>query len=537
MHVITRLTATVSLLFLLATLGLARPSEAKKSTLPSLPSGTQLDALALARHIDQSIAQRLQTEQVQPSPRADDAEFLRRVYLDLTGTIPAAEKAAAFLDSQATDKRAKLIEDLLASPQYGRHLADIWQALLLPRSSDNRRLSFDPTIQWLADGFKANKPWDQMVREILTATGDMDKNPAVAYYFANPTADKLTDNVTRVFLGVQLQCAQCHNHPFTEWKQTEYWGMATFFSKVRREGRPNQAAKQGGTLGITESGRGKQAQLPESAKIVPAKFLQGEQPQLNTTQAYRPVLANWLTSPRNRFFSRAMVNRTWAQLFGRGFVHPVDDMHDGNVASHPELLADLAEQFAVHGFDLKYLYRAVCNSQAYQHTSKPFAGNEEAAPELFSHLAIKVLTPEQLYDSLAQVVGTGDRMAGRGRKAQAQGNVKGQPNNPRAAFVAFFGVEDGSDPTEYQAGIPQALRLMNSPNLNNLTSLAPLLKSGRDPASIIEHLYLAVLSRRPTPAESERVSAYVRRHQNDSRQVYGDVLWALLNSSEFTLNH
>jgi hypothetical protein len=235
-----------------------------------------------------------------------------------------------------------------------------------------------------------------------------------------------------------------------------------------------------------------------------------------------------------------MVNRTWAQFFGRGIVNPVDDMHDGNVPSHPELLADLSRQFAAGGFDLKYLVRAICNSRAYQRTSKPYTNNADAAPDLFAHMAVKVLTPEQMYDSLTRVLGAPGRPAARqGKKAQAAaGAARRLAGGPRAAFIAFFGVADGAaDPTEYQAGIPQALRLMNSPQLNNSAMLNPLLRADKTPAQIVDHLYVATLSRHPTGQERSRCVGYVSKHRGEARQAYADVLWALLNSSEFTLNH
>jgi hypothetical protein len=520
---------------LAALLALAGPAGAAER-----PAGTKLDSSALAHHIDRAIDARLQAEKVRPSPRADDAEFLRRAYLDVTGRIPPAEKVSAFLADRGPDKRAKLIDELLDSPAYGKHQADVWQALLLPRNSDNRRvMQFYPgMVRWLEDGFNSNKPWDRLVHDLVTASGEADKNGAVVYYLANPTPDKVTDNLTRLFLGVQLQCAQCHNHPFTDWKQSEYWGMAAFFTKVRMSGRPAQVARNGGTLSISEDGPGRPARLPVSAKVVPAKFLQGEQAKVGPRQPARPVLADWLTRPDNPFFARAMVNRTWAQFFGRGIVNPVDDMHDGNAPSHPELLADLARQFADGGFDLKSLIRAICNSRAYQRTSKPYANNAEAAPELFARVAVKVLTPEQLYDSLTQVLGAPRAPAARQGRPAAAGAARRLAGGPRAAFVAFFGVEDGStDPTEYQAGIPQVLRLMNAPQLNNAAMLNPLLRANKAPAQIVDHLYVATLSRHPTPQERGRCVGYVSKHRGEARQAYADVLWALLNSSEFTLNH
>jgi hypothetical protein len=498
-------------------------------------AAVKLDAAQLAQHIDRAINTRLQAEKIKPSPRADDAEFLRRVYLDLLGAIPPADKAMAFLDSKDPAKRAKLIDELLADPRYGRHLADIWKGYLVPRTSDNRQLQGEPLLRWLGESFNSDKPWDQFVTELITATGTQEENGAVTFFLANPTPDKVTDAVSRLFLGVQLQCAQCHNHPFTKWKQTEYWGMAAFFTKVKVD-RVKKAAKQPSPPAVSENGKGR-AKLPVSAKIVPAKFLQGEEPKLNRSAPYRPVLAQWVTSPENPFFARAMANRLWAQLFGRGIVDPVDDMHDGNPPSHPDLLQELAGQFAANHFDVKYLIRAICNSQTYQRSSKP-NDKDDTGANLFAHMAIKVNSPEQLYDSLVAVLGVpGQQAAARSRKGANQ--AKKAPNvNPRNAFVNFFMNEDGSDPTQYQAGIPQALRLMNAPQLSGGGALLQQIsKSSRSPAQAIERLYLTTLSRRPTQAESQHMTQYIRTHRGEPGKAYRDILWALLNSSEFALNH
>ena len=296
---------------------------------------------------------------------------------------------------------------LLANPAYARHMADIWQRFWC-RETQTMCDCNEPFEKWLEQSFKENKHWNVLVSDLLTASGVQEKNGAVTFFIAQQTADKMTDTVSKVFLGVQLQCAQCHNHPFTHWKQTEYWGMAAFFTKVRADN-AKKADKMGNSPGVTEGpGRGKGQKLPESAKIVPAKFFQGEQPKINNSDPHRPVLAKWLTSAENPFFARAMVNRMWQQFFGRGIVNPVDDMHEGNAASHPEVLQKLAEQFAAHDFDLHYLIRAICLSQTYQRSSRPTEGNE-SDEALFSHMAIKALSPEQLFDSLTAIVGTDSR--------------------------------------------------------------------------------------------------------------------------------
>jgi hypothetical protein len=509
-----------------------KPSATPAPATASLPSGTQLSPAELARHIDAAIDARLAAEKAPAAAVADDAEFLRRAYLDIAGHIPPAERVVAFLDDRDANKRVKLIDELLASEDYGKRQADIWQALLLPRSSDNRAVRFDAMTKWLEDSFNANKPWDKMVRELVTAAGDAEESPTVAYVLANRGPDKLTDSVTRLFLGVQLQCAQCHNHPFTAWKQDEYWGMAAFFSKVRLQGNPRPAAQRGGTVTITEGNMGRPLPRPDSAKTVPAKFLQGEQANLTGDGSARKVLADWMTSPRNRYFGKAMVNRTWAQFFGRGIVMPVDDMHDGNIPSHPQLLADLAEQFAASGFDVKYLIRGVCNSKAYQRTSKVAAETAGAAPELFSRMAVKVQAPEQLYDSLVQVLGGPPQLNQQRRNPM----MRLGPQTPRQAFVNFFKIED-ADPTEYQVGIPQALRLMNSPQMNNANMLTGLLSGGKSAPEVIEQLYLKTLSRRPTREELNRLTEYAARSGGQPRAAYADMLWALINSSEFAFNH
>jgi hypothetical protein len=495
--------------------------------------GSKLDAAGLAQWIDFEIQKKLDAEKVRASGPADDAEFLRRVYLDIIGVIPPADKAAAFLDSKEPDKRARLIDELLANPQYGRHMADLWHRMLVERTSDNRRVQVQPLTNWLEKAFNENKPWDKMVTEILTATGEQDKNGAVTFFVANQSIDKVNDTAAKLFLGIQLQCAQCHNHPFTNWKQTEYWGMAAFFSKVKLAGADNKAAKKGIVPSVVEStGKGKGLKLPpESSKKVAPKFLAGAEPRLNGNDPYRPVLAKWMASAENPFFAKAMTNRMWAHLFGRGIVNPIDDMHDGNIPSHPEMLQAVARQFAANNFDIKYLIRAICNSQTYQRSSKPHAGNGDD-DKLFSHMAVKVMSPEQLFDSLGAVLGRNDAARPARRGPAGRGAL-----SPREAFLAFFRTDDG-DPTEYTAGIPQALRMMNSPQMNGRSPLLNQLgKDGSGPAQNIERLYLATLARRPSAAETQRLVAHVEKNNGDAAKAYSDILWALLNSSEFTVNH
>lgn len=492
----------------------------------------KIDPAALSHVIDAQITKSLATNTVKASPLADDAEFLRRIYLDLVGIVPTAAQTQAFLSSTEANKRAKLIEELLANERYGKFWAENWTNLTIPVDSNNRRLDTTSYESWLAAAFNSNKPIDKLVYELLTSTGEIDKNGAVSYFIANAGPDKMTDNVTQMFLGVKLQCAQCHNHPFVEWKQDQYWGMAAFFMKVRTNGNPQQAAKKGITLTVFEgpAGGGKRGNLPESAKIVPATFLQGETPKMDVKDPYRPVLAKWITSADNQFFAKAMVNRIWYQMFGRGIVNPVDDMHEGHPATHPELLAELTNQFKASGFDMKFLIRAIANSETYQRTSRAQSGNDDDT-ELYSHAYMRVLSAEQMYDSLEQILGKDRSARDLPRKAAA---IRGG-NNGRQAFVKFFRTVENADPLDYQAGIPQALRLMNSPQTNGAGVLNEAAQAGT-PAEVIQKLYVTVLSRRATDAEVARMTQFVGQQANP-RTGYSDVLWALVNSSEFALNH
>lgn len=508
----------------------------KKTAAPGTKPVLQANAVScteLSKLIDREISKKLTIEKISPSPKSTDSEFVRRVYLDILGRIPSAEETKTFLENTKPNKRALLIDELLVDNEYGKHMADSWQALLLPRISDNRRIQAEPLVKWLETEFNNNTPWNKIATELISSTGAQDKNGAVTYVIANASVDKITDSVSRLFLGVQLQCAQCHNHPFVDWKQQDYWGMATFFMKVQAK------APKGKDTSSPEVHEGKVVNrkknaLPESAKMVNAKFPAGAEPTLSSSDPYRPVFTNWLTAKSNPFFSRAMANRIWAQFFGKGLVDPIDDMHDGNPATHPELLEILASQFSASNFDLKHLVRSICNSETYQRSSKPNDSNKGADQALLATMPVKNLTPEQLYDSIYTVVGntTGKAAA----KAAKNKNVKGPNRGPRSQFVAFFQPEEGASPLNYETGIPQVLRLMNSPQMNSAQAITKILDKDMDKTLAIETIFLATLNRKPTNTETQRMVRFLEETP-DRKQGYGDILWVLLNTSEFTLNH
>jgi Protein of unknown function (DUF1549)/Protein of unknown function (DUF1553) len=493
---------------------------------PALAEGP--DAAELAAQIDRLIETRLGREKIRPAEQAGDAEFLRRVYLDLHGVVPSAEQAVRFLDNADPAKRARLINTLLGSPRYGEYLADIWQKNLVSPFADERRIPEERFRQWLADRFNS-KTWDRITLDLLTASGTMEQNPAVVYLIEGrhprSVAD-LTDLSSRYFLGIRLNCAQCHDHPFVKWTRQDYWGLAAFFTQIQTPGRPKVVYRFGvkDDPSITLASLRKAGMLDDFLSRPPT-YLGGEKLSGSTIN-HRQALARWVTSPKNPWFARAMVNRMWWHFFGRGIVQPVDDMHAANPASHPELLELLRRRFVESGFDLKFLCRAIVLSRAYQRTSRP-GDNPEKEAALFARRSVKVLSAGQLYDSLVTVLGSPARTPG----------VKVQRGS-RQEFMQFFAQDGDLDPTSYRRGIPHLLRLMNSRQFagRNLSALVDRLEPGQSVEKVTEKLFLTIVSRRPTADEQQRV----RKHLSEAGSpaaAYRELAWALIVTSEFSLNH
>jgi hypothetical protein len=490
------------------------------------------DAAELSRLIDSHIETRLDSAGIQPLPAADDAEFLRRAYLDLHGVVPSAEITIEFLDSRDAEKRARLIDELLASPRFGERFADIWSAYLLSPLAAEQREPTERFGDWLAQRFAENVAWDKIAFELITASGTLEENPAVAYLIEGRYplgVTDLTDLSSRYFLGVQLNCAQCHDHPFVELKQRDYWGMAAFFTQIQTPGRPKAVYRAGivDDPKIT-SATLEDADILEGFQAQPPTFLGGETFDPSEDETLRIALARWMTSSDNPYFARAMVNRMWQHFFGKGIVEPVDDMHAANVPSHPELLDSLSERFVRSGFDLKLLCKAIVNSRTYQRTSRPGENPDEEA-QLFARMSGKTLAPEQLYDSLVAILGPPGKTPGIDTRLGA-----------RVEFCQYFAGSGDSDPTRYERGIPHALRLMNSPQFAgpNLEALVRKIEgSSRSADETVERLYLTVLSRRPTSDELQIVGAHVQDAGGGTLRAYQEAAWALLMSSEFMVNH
>jgi hypothetical protein len=433
--------------------GKSKPSKAAK----------KLTAAELAAELDRQVLGKLEAKKIPLSPRSDDPEFLRRVYIDIAGTIPPLDRVEAFLADARSDRRERVIDELLGSDTYVQHMVDQWREHLIPDTAAARRRRHETGIAWLEETFRSNRPYDKFVRDVLTAEGWQRDNGAVTFLLTHQSLDEATDRFSRVLLGVQITCAQCHNHPFADWKQDDYWGTAAFFSKVKHQFEKPEKVEH---YGVSELGTRKPIMTPPSLKVVPPTFLGGVRPTLDPEKPYLPTFVDWLAADDNPYFARAFANRLWRKLMGRGIVEPVDDLRDANPGTHPELLAVLGEQFRLNGFDIHYLIRAVTLSETYQRTSRPLDGNRSDA-ELYSHMPVKVMAPYVLGDSLQTFMRLGNDAYGEATAAKKpvqpvteedKLKAKQRARGTRDSFASFFKGEDNAAPTAYEVGVPQALK-------------------------------------------------------------------------------
>jgi hypothetical protein len=481
-----------------------------------------LDAPALSARIDVLIGARLGTEKVPPAPPADDAEFFRRLSLDLNGRIPSLAQLADFLDDTRPDRRRLWIDELLDGPDnaplYVRHFTHFWRRQLLAQTAAQGDGVVAPLESWLGKQVQANTPYDRLVRGLLTDA------EAAGFFLANENKpEDLAGRTSRLFLGMKLECAQCHDdRSGGTWRRTQFWEYAAFFAGLRGD-----QAISGVIVAPREEKVGlARIQVGGSATWVEARFLDGGKPEWQRDVRPRQALAEWIVRGDNPWFARAAVNRLWHYFFGLGLIDPVDGLGaQDNPPSHPELLDELARQFVAHDFDLKYLVRAITGSQTYQRSSRQ-THPRQAEPRLFARAASRALTPEQLYDSL--VLATGYRPE------------PSRAGSSRTVFLAPFD-DPNSQPVDFQASIQQALMMMNGKFTEEATSparsatVAAVLASNRPMARRVEDLYLVTLSRKPRTEETRRLLDYARNRERE--QALRDILWALLNSTEFVLNH
>jgi hypothetical protein len=470
-----------------------------------VPAASDESPADLAAWIDTRMEASWRAKGVSQRPLGDDDVFLRRAYLELTGTIPSVAEARDFLESTSGGKRERLIHSLLDDKRFADHFAKLWARTLAP--SGNTRGALEV---WLRSEFAKNTPFDQMVRSVLTARGENAAGPSGFYFAVGNTPDRVAEAVARGFLGVRLGCAQCHNHPFTSWKREHFWGLAAFFANRLSDGVAPKITPMDGN------------------QEYEARFLEGPAPKFAPGRSPRVVLADWLASPENRFFAANIVNRVWQDLCGTGLVSTVDDLDTLGADERGQILDELAAKFAANGFNLRWLVEGITLSKAYQAASTP-------SPERGSaQRPVRTLTPEQVFASLDQALSLK-----KGRALSPKYTPEGQ------SLMQRLDEARGSTPTDFKGGIPQALLLMNGSLVTKATTLedsltlravveAPFLKDSEK----LDTLFLAAYSRLPRTDERDKLLKIVRAKPDDpdaARQAYANIFWALLNSPEFVL--
>lgn len=550
-----RLTACSRIWLLLAAMPLVVRAE------PPAPPTAELE-LPLHELIDQEIAASWEASGVVGVGRSSDAEFIRRVTLDLTGMIPRADRVRAFLDDRNPAKRQALIDELLASPEHVRRQAQLLDVMLMERREANRV----PQAEWheyLRQSVAENKPWDVLVREILISDGETTAPRAAARFYLDRDGDAhlLARDVGRIFLGRDMQCAQCHDHPLvSDYYQRDYHGLLAFFNRSYLF-----EAKDKPTV-IAEKAEGEASFnsvfVKDDADQVAAPHLPGQppidEPALPEAERYvvapakdvRPVpkfsrraaLAEALPRCDTPGFARNIVNRLWAQLMGRGLVHPLDFDHSDNPPSHPQLLAQLTERFVARRCDMRYLLREIALSQAYQRSSQWPLETERPPPEAYAVAPLRPLEPEQLAVSLQQATGQADIQAIALGGGCSEAALFGKLSEGGVEIVRNFAGPPGQTALPFQATLAQTLLLSNGGALQNWLAPRPgnltyRLASRSKPAELIDELYLSVVSRRPTPEEAAEIEKFLEPRVVDRAQALQELVWALIASSEFRFNH
>ncbi|MEX0679077.1 MAG: DUF1549 and DUF1553 domain-containing protein [Pirellulales bacterium] len=485
-------------------------------------------------YVDELVSAKLQRIRVLPSDLCSDEVFLRRVTIDITGLLPTVEEYQSFVSDADPAKRAKLVDRLLERKEFSEIWAMKWANLLMVKTkNDVSYKSMFLYSNWLTNQISTNVPLNEMVQNLLSASGGTFSNPATNYYQIERDTLKTAENVAQVFMGIRTQCSQCHNHPFDRWTMNDYYSFAAFFAQIGRK----QGQDYRETI-VFNSGGG-EVTHPVGGRVMPPKFLGGPVPDV-AGKDRREVLVKWLASPENPFFATSVANRVWAHFFGLGIVEPVDDVRVSNPASNPELFRALGDKLTSYKYDFKQLVRDICNSHAYQRSSQANASNESDTAN-FSHARIRRIPAESALDCLTQVTSVPDKFGGLPLGARAVQIADGGTSN---YFLSSFGrskrdtacaAEATTEPT-----LSQALHLINGDTLARKIGeskwLQTMLDGGKKPALVIETIYMACLSRKPSAEESQKLEAIVAAEPN-ARNAVDDVLWAVLNSREFLFNH
>jgi len=487
-------------------------------------------------YVDTHVFNKLRKLRIPPAELCSDQVFVRRAFVDILGVIPSVEETDAFLADQDPDKRAKLIDTLLERPEFSELWAMKWAEILrvaeIPNILD--RKGMHRYNDWLRAAITSNTPMDQLVRELLSAEGGNFTNPAANYYVIERDPLIMAENVAQVFLGIQIKCAQCHNHPFERWTMDDYYSFAAFFAQVGRKGSSDPRESI-----IFNSGSGEVKHLNTKQNMAP-KFLGGETPDV-AGKDRRAVLAEWMTSPENPWFSENLANRVWAHFFGSGIVDPPDDVRVTNPPTNPQLLDELGAKMIEYNYDLRKLVRDICNSYTYQMSTHP-REPENNDVRNFSHAQVRRLTSEQMLDAIVKVTGNDVKFRNLPKGSRA---VQVAGGNSGVYFLEVFGrpVRETVCTCERRGepNLAQSLHLINGSTIDGAIkgkggTLDSLLAAETPPDQIIDRLYLAAVSRRPSEEEKGQLQAYVDAAE-DKRAALEDVFWTVLNAKEFIFNH
>ena len=486
-----------------------------------------------------------------PSELCGDAQFLRRVSLDLTGTPPSPEKIAAFVADTDPGKRARLVDELLATGEYADFFAHKWADILRVsrRGQPGRIYGTFAFHSWIRDAMASDKPYDAFAREILSAVGDETKSPTAVWYKDLLQPEQLVDDTSQVFLGLRIACAQCHHHPYEKWGQDDYWGLAAFFGRLKRK-----PVVRPGIVPQNNRDQGRQALFTASSGTVlnkrtnqPAEIrpLDGAPLEVSPGEDPRQALVDWMADPANPFFARALVNRYWAHFLGRGIVDPLDDMRATNPPSNPELLDALAADFVAHGFRLKHLIRTICNSRTYQLSATPNEFNQHDRSS-YARFYPKRLSAEVVFDAVAQVTGSPSAFNGLPSDVHAPNRAIMLPDESFSSyFLDVFGRPQRLSACECErvgeANLAQVLHLLNSEEVQNRIASGggraeQLARDPRPDAAKVEELFLRSLGHGPTPSQREAALAHIARNEKSKKIAYENIIWSLINTKGFTFN-
>ncbi len=507
-----------------------------------IPDGLKYERpkLAEANYIDTLVNHKLDKLRIYPSPVANDEEFVRRLYIDLAGIYPTPDEVRGFVTDTNPDKRTAIVDSLLQRKEFTEMWVMKWAELLQIRSGlNNNRPPFYKNAllyyNWLSERIAKNMPLNEIVIELLGSTGGTVSSPAVNFYQMELDPLKLTENVAQVFMGMRIQCAQCHNHPFDRWTMDDYYGFQAFFMQIGRKQTDDPQEV------VVYNSKGGEARQFLTKAVMKPKFLGGATPELKPGEDRRAVLAHWLASPENPFFARNISNIVWAHFFGVGIVEPVDDVRISNPPSNPELMNELASRLTGYNYDFRKLIRDIVLSQTYQRTSQVNESNESDKRN-FSHSLVRRVRAEVLLDAISQVTETKNKFQGLPLGARAVQIADGAVSNyflttfGRAKRESVCSCEVKMEPT-----LSQALHLMNGDAVNDRIRqggiIPKMLKEGRTEQDIVKEVYLRAFGRVPTEKEQNAINKALAESTDSKQTVLEDLFWALLNSKEFYFTH